>query len=115
MSYICTRFPEISSTLESRVVQTGHDHKTRISKGPKADICWLWVSISRSPTLQTKLNENTEITKKAHLPPTVLILFWEELFSLSLWLKVRKGAHLESTLDFHHILYSGCLRGSQDL
>lgn len=65
--------------------------------------------------MQTKLNKNTKIAKEAYLPPKVLILFWEEMFSLSLWLKVRKGAHLESTRGFHHILYSGCLRESQDL
>ena len=103
-------FSEIPSILASRVVQGGDDRRIRVSEGPIADVCWLWASIDRSPALQTKLNENTKITQKALLPPKVLILFWEEMFSLGLWLKVRKGAHLESALGFHHILYPGCLR-----
>lgn len=50
--------------------------------------------------------------KKVYSLFKVLILFWEDVFSFSLWLKVRKGAYLESILGFYYILYLDCLRES---
>lgn len=111
MSYVYATLSRMSSALESRVADGALSQNQ--NKGPKADVWALCVSICRSQ--QFRLKENMKNTKKAHSPPKVLILFWEDVFSLSLWLKVRKGVHLESTLGFHHILYSDCLRESQDL
>lgn len=102
--------PEPPPTLASRVVTTEHDRKTKIRALQQMSEDF---ELPFVVPQQYRLNENTKLPKKAHSPPPeVLILFWEEMFQLGLWLKVRIGAYLESTLGFHHILYSGCLRES---